>query len=58
MQVYKPSIKGEADLESSIAITCDIVIISLGNCYYIILKKINNDLRAAGLCEIHVYAHL
>jgi hypothetical protein len=29
MEINKPSIKGDADLENSIAITCDIVIIIL-----------------------------
>ena len=29
MKINKPSIKGDADLENSIAITCDIVIIVL-----------------------------
>lgn len=45
MQVDKPSIKGEADLENSIAITCDIVII--------FQVKTNNIEFAANIKLIH-----
>lgn len=41
MKINKPSIKGDADLENSIAITCDIVIII----FYFIYIFFSENLR-------------